>query len=229
MRTMIATMLLPLLALVGVEVFTRTSNVAATPAVQQSTSASCRIDGTGGLRISEGEGERTLAEPHQFEQAKNGGLTAYAALLPSGLDLLVCSEAGNVLHRVALPASEVGSATAVTRVRLLSATRALVELHLNPSADIALLLDLRTGERRAFEGHDFSLSPDGRDVAYFYEPSHDSPAGSSQRAAVYVNTRKLAEVPRDSGRSLRWQTPRTLTASVRGWNGTEETYDLKPF
>jgi hypothetical protein len=228
MRTMIATMLLPLLALVGVEVFTRTSNVAATPIGGPPVSATCRIDGTGRLRITEGGAERTLAEPHQFERAKNGGLTAYAALRPEGIDLLVCSEMGNVLHRRAVRTSELNSTTAVTKVRLLSATRAFVELHLNPSADLGLLLDLQTGEQKTYEGHDFSLSPDGREVAYFREPAHGSLAAASEQAAVYVNTRKLADVPRDSGVSLRWQGPRTLTASVRSWNGMEETYDLKP-
>ena len=137
MRTMIATMLLPLLALVGVEVFTRTANVAATPMVARprTTAASCRIDGTGRLRITEGDGERTLAEAHHFERATNAGLTAYAALRPEGLELLVCSEVGNVLHRSTTLPSELSSATAVTKVTLLSATRAFVELHLNPTAD----------------------------------------------------------------------------------------------
>jgi hypothetical protein len=231
MRTMIATMLLPLLALVGVEVFTRTSNVAATPiaARQPNPPSACRIDGTGRLRVTDGDGERTLAEAQHFELAKNSGLTAYAAMLPTGLELLVCSEMGNVLHRVAITGSEVQSATAVTKVRLLTATRAFVELHVNPSTDLGLLLDLRTGDRKAFEGHHFALSPDGRDVAYFREPAHGSPAGTAERAAVYVNARELADVPRDSGLSLRWQTPRTLTATVRSWNGAEESCDLKPF
>lgn len=232
MRTMIATMLLPLLALVGVEVFTRTSNVAAVPVVaKMNSAASCRIDGTGRLRMTQGDGEWTLAEPQHFELARNGGLTAYAVMLPNGLDLLVCSEMGNVLHQAAVPGSELRSATAVTNVRLLSATRAFVELHVNPSTDLGLVLDLRTGDRKAYEGHDFSLSPDGRDVAYFREPPHGAAiaAGAAECAAVFVNTRKLAEVPRDSGLSLRWQAPRTLTASVRAWNGIEETYDLKPY
>jgi hypothetical protein len=230
MRTMIVTMLLPLLALVGVEVFTRTSDVVATPVVAHGDApASCRVDGTGRLRISKGDGERVLAEPQHFEVAKNGGLTAYAALLPGGLDVLVCSQMGNVLHRTAVPASEVSAATAVRKLRLLSATRAFVELHVNPSTELGLFLDLQTGEQQAYEGHNFSLSPDGRDVAYFREPAHGSPAGAPDRAAVYVNTRRLADVPRDSGLSLRWQGRRALTAYVRSWNGSEETYDLKPF
>ena len=59
MRIMIVTMLLPLLALVGIEVFTRTANVAATPilaAQQPKGDASCRIDGAGRLRWSTAAG-----------------------------------------------------------------------------------------------------------------------------------------------------------------------------
>ena len=227
MRTMIVTMLLPLLALVGVEVFTRTSHVSATPVTAEQIPATCRVDGSSRLRITEGGRERILAEPHQFESAKNAGLTAYATLMPEGLDLLVCSEMGNVLHRTSVPSSELRSCTGILKVRLLSATRALVELHENPSADLGLLLDLQTGDRKAYEGHNFSLSPDGKDIAYFREPQHGIAAGDS--AAIYVNTRKLAEVTADSGMSLRWQSPRTLSVSIRAAAGTEESYELKPF
>jgi hypothetical protein len=227
MRTMIVTMLLPLLALVGVEVFTRTSNVSATPVIAKQTPSACRIDGSGRLRITEGGRERTLAEPHQFESAKNSGLTAYTTVLPQGLHLLVCSEMGDVLHHAVIPPSELRASTGVLKVRLLSATRAFVELHENPSVDLGLLLDLQTGDRKTYEGHDFSLSPDGKDVAYFREPPHGTAAGDF--AAIYVNTRKLADVTADSGLSLRWQSPRTLSVSVRSAAGTDETYDLKPF
>ena len=231
MRTMIATMLLPLLALVGVEIFTRTSNVAATTVIAPPTSigASCRVDGAGRLRINEGRGERTLAEPQNFDSTTNGGLTAYAALLSSGLELLVCSEMGNVVHRASVPDSELGSSTAVMDVQLFSATKALVALHLSPSTELGVLIDLQTGEHKAFKGYAFTLSPDGRDVAYFREPPQGTPAGASDRAAVYVNARKLADVPRDSGVSLRWQGTRALTLSVRSWDGAAESYELKPF
>src|SRR5687768_1818266 len=173
MRIMIVTMLLPLLALVGIEVFTRTANVdaatpvAVTPALK---SASCRIDGTGRLRLIDGEADRVLAEPSQFAAARNGGLTAYAALLPAGLEVLVCSEAGNVLHRAQVPESEVFMAGSVMKVRLLSADRAFVVLHVNPSLEFGLMVDLRTRTTRKFDGHHFSVSTDGNDVAYFQEP-----------------------------------------------------------
>lgn len=229
MRTMIATMLLPLLALVGVELFTRTATVDATPVTATSTGGSCRIDGSGRLRLTDGASDLVLAEPHQLATARNGGLTAYAALLPGGLEVLVCSEAGNVLHRVTLPAGEVTAANSLSKVRLLSTTRAFVELHVNPSADLGLLIDFRTGERRAVEGHDFSFSPDGEDVAYFREPPHGTPAGGGDPAGVFVNDHKLADVPRDSGLGLRWHAGRTVTATVKAWNGSEETYELKPF
>jgi hypothetical protein len=231
MRTMIATMLLPLLALVGVEVFTRTPNVAATPVTSRRTTiaATCRVDGIGRLRIDDGQGEQTLAEPQNFNSIRNGGLTAYAARLASGLELLVCSEMGNVVHRASVPDAELGSSTAVMNVQLLSATKALVALHVNPSTELGVLIDLQTGEHKTFEGYAFTPSPDGHDVAYFREPPHGTPAGDADRAAVYINGRKLAEVPRDSGVDLRWQGPRALTASVRSWNGEQESYDLKPF
>jgi hypothetical protein len=231
MRLMIATMLLPLLALVGVEVFTRTANVSATPVATTGPKSQgvCRIDGTGRLRLFDGDAERVLAEPYQIAAACAGGLAAYAVLLPVGLDLLVCSEAGNVLHRVQLPAAEVDAATAASQVRLVSSTRAFVVLHVNPSTEMGLLIDFRTGERKVYQGHHFAPSPDGRDVAYFREPPHFGPAERGETAAVFVNDRKLASIPRNSGLSFRWREGRTVTANVQSWNGTEEAYELKPF
>ncbi len=224
MKTAIVTMILPLAALVAVELTSEIAPVAATPDVVAAASSSpttCRVSAGGELRLADANGERSLAGPHQFQSTHDGTRTIHAALNADGLRVLICDGDGTVVSAHAFGDDAVGAATAVAALRPLPGGRIFVELHVSPSGGLGVLIDSRSGERRVYEGHGFRWSDDGRDVAYVREPHHFDPTPAA-RAAVFINDQRLAEIPRDSGRQLTWGDDGSLDALVKGADGSQQ-------
>lgn len=224
MKTAIVTMILPLAALVVVELASETAPVAATPSslmTSPSLAATCNVSANGELSLYDAAGAHRLANRHQFQSTRDGARTIHAALNANGLRILFCDDDGAVRSSHALGDAEVGPATAVSGIRPLPGGRVFVELHVSPSAGLGVVIDPRSGERHVYEGHGFRWSDDGRDVAYVREPHHFDPAPAAT-AAVFVNDQRLVEIPRNSGRQLTWGDDGTLDALVKSPDGSQQ-------
>lgn len=223
MKTAIVTMILPLAALVAVELTSEIAPVVATPGANAASAspARCRVALDGDLWLVDAGGERRLANRYQFQSAHDGARTIHAALGDGGLRVFICDGEEAVLSGHAFGDDEVGAATSVSALRPLPGGRVFVELHVNPSAGLGVLVDPRSGERRVYQGHGFRWSDDGQDLAYVREPAHLDPT-SAATATVFVNDQRLAEIPRNSGRQLTWGDNGVLDAIVSKPDGSQQ-------
>lgn len=149
-----------------------------------------------------------LAPRHRYIPVKGGRPQEFAffdvSADPASLCVVRLGDDGYVEWCDAFQGSAWEAATALQSAEWLKDGRLFAVAHVNPSLGLGILVEVPKRSTEVYEGRGFIWSPDVRHVAYFQEPPHFGAPGWVP-AKIMIDHKKLAEIPRNSGRSIVWK------------------------
>ena len=179
----------------------------------------------GHLVLQHPEGDVPLAAVGEYFKTKGRGRECFLYWTDrrNGTRLIAieCATDGEVRSVHTLSRELAGIGTVIDDAMWLGERRLFVTLDVNPSMQVGIALDLRSGSEWFFVGHGFAWDATGTNIAYFRDAPHfGSP--TEVPSEVWVGTTKVCEIPSRSGRGLSWdKRGERLTVSVECRGGTE--------
>lgn len=122
------------------------------------------------------------------------------------LTVLLAAKDGRLLDRWRIQDRNITHALFLLDMSWLDADvdKFFVVMNVNPSTEVGVTVNARTGEANSYVGRGFAWSSKAKHIAYFMDPPHfGSPRDALGR--VMIDGLPVADVPRGTGRQLIWR------------------------